>query len=52
MKNDTTKKMHEKLGCKGCKFCNEKWLYKSPCCDFPCQIAVDSKGKCQTRRDR
>ena len=43
--------IHKTLGCRGCRFCDKKMLFKGPCCQYSSKITVDKSGKCQKRRE-
>ena len=46
------KKLHEKLGCQGCQYCDTDSLWRGPCCEYEGYLDVDEETKkCKTRKE-
>lgn len=44
-------RIHERLGCEGCKFADAEQLGRGSCCTYPGYAAIeDETGKCLKRR--
>jgi hypothetical protein len=51
MEQSLVNKMHERLGCFGCKFADKETLGKDACCTYKGRIEVDDEGKCKMREE-
>ena len=51
MEQSLVSKMHERLGCYGCKFADKENLGKDACCKYNGRIEVDDEGKCKMREE-
>lgn len=51
LKESDFKRIHTKLGCRGCMFAVAEMLDSGPCCSYPGQI-VPTKEGCPRRTER